>query len=44
MHKRYQPPVMAAEVFSQINLLGLSIDFVIEAGSHHGTDALELLY
>jgi FkbM family methyltransferase len=34
---------MVAEVFSQINLLGLNIDFVIEAGSHHGTDTLELL-
>jgi FkbM family methyltransferase len=43
LHKRFQPPLKAEGLFSLLQEIGIEINFVIEAGSHHGTDSLDLL-
>jgi FkbM family methyltransferase len=43
LHYRIQPPLKTDGLFSLLREVGIEVDFVIEAGSHHGTDSLDLL-
>jgi FkbM family methyltransferase len=43
LQKRYSPPNSVPTLFELSQHLGIYFDFVIEAGSHDGTDSLELL-
>ena len=40
IYKRHKPPITVEQVFSFCSKHGLDINFVIEAGSHHGTDTV----
>ena len=39
----FRPPVSVTEVMTKLDSLNLRIDFVVEAGAHHGTDTLQFL-
>lgn len=39
----FRPPVSVTEVMTKLDSLNLGIDFVVEAGAHHGTDTLQFL-
>lgn len=43
IYQKFKPPISVNQVFQVCNSLGFDIQFVIEAGSHHGTDTVQFL-